>query len=342
MGKRLLSMIILVSFALSVAAMNVSAKTTKPTNLLILGDSISTGYGLSGDKTTSKSFGNLLAKAFGLTGKTYTNLAVNGATSADLLSVVSGHLKSVSSSDTIMISIGGNDVLGVFVSNIKTALGLPAGATIGQLQLALLTTSNAVTLISTQLQKAEVQAQFVAAQADFTKNFNSTITAIKAANPTARLYVQTVYNPFDDVPDFSKYVKPLDSITSALNTAIQKGAAAGKYTIIDTYSAFKGKSLTLTNIASFDIHPNEAGHFVIFNAAYTAITGKKYITPAPPSTKPTALPSAKPAAPTLNPAATVKTTNPETSGNADMPIAITGLAAVFSCIGIAVARKKSY
>ena len=343
MKKRLLSIIILVSFMFSAAVMNVSAETVKPSHLLILGDSISTGYGLPGDKATSKSFGNLLAKSFGLTNQSYTNLAVNGATSQDLLSVVSANTKSVASADTIMISIGGNDFLGVIFSNIKAALGLPVGATISQLELAFLSNSNAASLIAIQLQKAEVQAQFAAAQTNFIKNTSEIITAIKAANPTAKLYIQTIYNPFDGVPYLANYVSSIDPVALSLNTAIEKGAAAGNYSVIDTYSAFKGKALTMTNISSFDIHPNEAGHNAIFNMAYTAITGVKYTAPKPPVTKPTAPAPAKPStSAAAKPVSTDKVINPATGSNTEIPIAVTAVAVTFSCVGIAAFRKKSY
>ena len=62
-------------------------------SMLLLGDSITTGYGLAGyspeNPYTCPSYGNRLAADLGLeAGRTYVNRAVNGDRSGDLLSLL--------------------------------------------------------------------------------------------------------------------------------------------------------------------------------------------------------------------------------------------------------------
>jgi Bacterial surface proteins containing Ig-like domains len=270
MKKKLLSMIVLISTVFSMPALNAGAQATTPKSLLVFGDSISTGYGLP-DK--SKSFGSLLAQKLDISGS-YVNLAADGATSSDVLSEVQNHTKEIAAADTILLTAGGNDFLNVLFSNIKTALGLSSDATDGQIQQALSSDSNAAALIAARLQKTGVQAQFASAETGFAKNLSSIVTAIKTANSNAKLYIQTIYNPFDAVPGYESLSSIVETVLSTINAAIRNGAS-GNYTVIDTYTAFQGKALLLTNIAKLDIHPNEAGHEAIYELACAAVTGRE-------------------------------------------------------------------
>ncbi|MCL2816406.1 MAG: hypothetical protein FWD23_17565, partial [Oscillospiraceae bacterium] len=79
-AKRLTAILLCLTFFIE----NITVTANEPVNtsLLILGDSISTGYGLENPKKDC--YGAKLAEDFKLTGTDYINLAADGATSNDL------------------------------------------------------------------------------------------------------------------------------------------------------------------------------------------------------------------------------------------------------------------
>lgn len=276
--KKVLCFVLLMAFMLSTVAINVCAKTTNPQKLLILGDSISTGYGLAGYPTSDNSYGRQLEKAFGLTGSSYTDLAVDGATTSDLLTTLSNFSSSDKSSllsaDTIVISVGGNDVLGPLVIAMKKALNLPATATNAQLLAALDANPTAITQIVTTLQSDS--SQFATVTKAFGNDFQNVIHLVRRMNSKAKVYVQTIYNPFSGAAGYEDISAYAGTILGQMNSVITSNASVDGYTVVDVSSAFQTKASALTNIAKFDIHPNESGHTAIFNLVYTAITGIKY------------------------------------------------------------------
>lgn len=270
MVKKLLCFTLLTAFLWSAFLLPTYAQANTPKDLVLFGDSISTGYGLS---DSGKSFGSLLDKALAV--PSYQDLAVNGATSADVLATVKSHKEEIRTADTILLTAGGNDVLNVFFSAIRSSLGLPENAPARRILESLIGKKNAVDQIESKLKDAQTQAKLKAAEAGFAKNLPAIVSEIRTTNPHAKLYIQTVYNPFSDGSDLFPFSGLADEILGRINTQIKSGAA-GKYTVIDSYSAFQNQALTLTNIAGFDIHPSEAGHAVIFRLAYEAVTGKQY------------------------------------------------------------------
>lgn len=270
MVKKFLCFALLTAFLWSAFIPPACAQVSAPKNLLLLGDSISTGYGLS---NSGKSFGILLEKALAV--PNYKNLAVNGATSANVLTAVKSHKEEIRSADTILLTAGGNDVLNVFFASIRSSLGLPEDAPTRQILKNLIGKKNVFDQIEVKLKNAQTQAKLKAAETGFAKNLPAIVSEIHTTNPRAKLYIQTVYNPFSDGSGLFPFSGLADEILSRINTEIKSGAA-GKYTVIDSYSAFRNQALTLTNIAGFDIHPSEAGHAVIFHLAYEAVTGEQY------------------------------------------------------------------
>ena len=95
----------------------VYASLEKEPVMLVLGDSITTGYGLAnyepgGDPYLCESYANIIASSLGLKGgSTYINKAVNGDTTGDLAVLLPTVQEEVSFAKLIIISIGGNDLL---------------------------------------------------------------------------------------------------------------------------------------------------------------------------------------------------------------------------------------
>ena len=277
MVKKLLSVFCTAALLCCTLVVPTFVNAAKPESLVLFGDSISTGYGLS-DK--SQSFGKQLENALGLTSSGYHNYAADGATSAQILLTVKAHAGAIVDSNTVLLTAGGNDLLAIFLANAKKALGLSTSATTQQLAVAMLTKPSAESLIAAQLQKPATQVQLAAAGTVYAANMLAIVAAVKAANPSAKLYIQTVYNPFGGITGMEGLSKVADTILGTMNKCILSGASTGGYSVIDTAAAFKSKAQTLTNMAYFDIHPNKDGHRVIFQLSYTAITGKGYVFPA--------------------------------------------------------------
>lgn len=123
MRKRMIPAVLTAAAAISVSALGAAAAEGE--NLVVLGDSIATGYGLegyvSGDNASAAgSFANRLSAYY--TG--YENLAVDGRTSAQLLAALSEEetASALENADDIVISIGGNDLLQPLITGMQMSL----------------------------------------------------------------------------------------------------------------------------------------------------------------------------------------------------------------------------
>lgn len=265
-SKAIVSLLLALSMTLGFSAL---AETSAPADLLVLGDSISTGYGLQ--NPSADSYGAKLAKALELPDGKYNNLAVDGATSADLLALLKQPSTSslLAGHNTVVISIGGNDLIGKFFALAREALGLGPNASEAELQAAVADAEYAMIQIIAALIRNE---DALAATADsFSVNLSDIVSAVKAANPSANVYIQTVYNPFGGIAELENILPSTDTIIRRMNAAVTNGAAAGEYTVVDVYSAFQGNEQRYINIDSFDIHPNAAGHALIYQRIYQAM-----------------------------------------------------------------------
>lgn len=262
--KRLITL--LTAFALlgSVYAIGASAATA-PGQLLVLGDSISTGYGLMGyDGTTPytcASYANTIANALGLKGgSTYINKAVNGATSADLLKLLPTIEQTVKKSELIIITIGGNDLL----KSIPLVASAIAGRTVS-------TFSESVTVLQKATaaqygaleQNADFQAKIGAVLTGFASNMSSIAATLKAAAPEARIVFLKQYNPMYNVIGFADFGIFADPLINSINTSIAEVCAASGFEVADITTVINANAAGLTNILDMDIHPNAAGHLEI-------------------------------------------------------------------------------
>lgn len=156
----------------NVQSTNKSALPSLPTDteepvvgqqILGLGDSLTRGIG----DTEGKGYINLLKEDLLINDSEVklTNLAVSGATSTDLLKQLSekGVIRSVSESNIIMITIGGNDLF--------------RSANLEDIQLSDVDTSQKLYL----------------------SNLNSILTSIRNENKDAHIYLLGLYNPFENL-----------------------------------------------------------------------------------------------------------------------------------------------
>ena len=241
-----------------------------PPKLLILGDSIASGYGLEGydmGKESCNSYGNQLASLYnealdGMTDFRLDNLAIDGQTSTELLQRLNNGLydEQLKHADAVVLSIGGNDLLSVLWNafekhkdkenlNIKELYNTLVGLT-GDINNILDTfESNLVEIASVIDNRSE-----------------------------AVLVVQTLYNPFNQMNDKIPVKDFTEEKIIGLNEVITTHKDDDKigYVVADVHAEFVDKANELTNITKLDIHPNQDGHNLIFQVVDKAIRTQEY------------------------------------------------------------------
>lgn len=238
-----------------------------PPKIAFLGDSITAGYGLEGyekdDPSKCASYANILSKVFDSmlpeeAGFESHNLAINGLTSSEMLDKLKDgyYDKALTDADAVVVSIGGNDMLGVLFDLLDSDNG------IGDIM------KQAVTLGDDIDKSLEPYPETLG---QITEEIHT-----RAHKSDCKLFIQTLYNPFED-----HSISMLDDIASEkitkLNEIIFSRSENGdNYLVADVAEAFKGKNAELTNISSLDIHPNAKGHEVIAQTIEPLIEEQTY------------------------------------------------------------------
>ena len=258
--------IMLMSFAscgkAEIHELNVEHNTKVPPKMMFLGDSIAAGYGLEGykkgDNYHCQSYSNILKENYereleGECGHTMVNMAVSGYTSADLIAQIqSGELDGdLKDSDAVVISIGGNDLLGLLF-DLASSLGINDFSSFNIKDIDFASAASALLGMGNDADKALEQ---------FSVNID-TISAELKKRTNGTIFVQTLYDPVEYYDNFAVITDFAAQKIAKLNSIISEKSANG-YKVIDVASDFKGRAGELTNIKKMDIHPNAAGHEVI-------------------------------------------------------------------------------
>ena len=234
--------------------------------LVLLGDSIASGYGLAEYKAGNNysaplSFGNMLGAEF----ESYRNFAVDGRTSRQLLDALitpNEALKdALSEADVIVISIGGNDFLQPMISAVKSAA-------MGDYELisAILKGEFKPGMLGEYSQRIMNAALDAAKKVDVEQtadNIERCVGLISKINPKAGIILMTVYDPFSG----NALLKAASDVAKDRLSSLNAGITAlegGNVKVIDVYKAFDGKAAEYTNINRLDIHPNAEGHNRIY------------------------------------------------------------------------------
>ncbi len=250
--------------------------TDVPPQMLFLGDSIASGFGLDGyedGRENCRSYANILSEEYSaeLGGEcefVMNNLAIDGQTSTELLEgLKSGEYDEyIQTADCIVISIGGNDMLGVLIDILAEA-GIDAD---GQTE-AELNFQKMLGLLSKMTDTLDKNIKI------FDSNMGE-IASYISENSDGRLIVQTQYNPlesFDKVPVLQKLAtEKISQLNDEIN-AHSTDESSG-YSVCDVAEAFSGRADELTRINKWDIHPNEEGHKVIAETLDKTVREEKY------------------------------------------------------------------
>ena len=230
-------------------------------SLLIIGDSISSGYGLEGypDSVDLKNYGNILAEKSGLkNGENYFNLSLDGETTSGLLWRIKNSDKGAFSGfDTVIISSGGNDLIDSLLPSVIALATELTGKSYSDMGI--------IPKLTLAAEKVTESTKTVSQQ--IMKNLDAVLKELKKKNPNAFIGLLGIYNPFED----SSNPFPLNLLNRSIirpcidliNNAIKSVAEENGVCYIDLSESFNGRARELTNIKNYDIHPNHEGHALI-------------------------------------------------------------------------------
>ena len=255
---------------------------------LALGDSITTGYGLSNDE---KSFARLLAEE---NDYILNNQAVNGATTADVLTRLNRQsiLTTVKRAELITLTCGGNDLMGLLFTQVAESYNAMAPAPVNpgdvisilsdpnDARQAMLLAATQSVLLGSENEPGLIDSPVMDAAIDaYITTLNAVIAKLRAVNPTVPIIVATQYNPFGAFTDaYALFGQSMDKGVKKLSDAIVQNAATAGYLVADAYSVFAAsdENLCCATMIPFnpDPHPNALGHKVLFDCFQQVIDAK--------------------------------------------------------------------
>ncbi len=288
--KRIICALLALTMIAAVACVTVGA-ADKPEKLLLLGDSITYGYGLEGSRDTCASYGNRLRDYLDISVNDFKNASVNGATSADLLALLPSLEQDVKNADMIVITIGGNDLLGLIWDAGRAILG-EAFTTYGDV-LDIIADPAKLVKLTEQLTTEKISAAVI----KYTTNLSAIMSYIRSHNQTAEVLLLAQYDPMSGVEGLEPISTLANTAINMINTVMKAQAATGTCKYIDVYTPFVNRAIDWTNIMLADIHPNYFGHEMIFNIVKESID----YTPEAETTTPAPLDTTTPHEPVTSP-----------------------------------------
>lgn len=247
-------------------------------SLVVLGDSITSGYGLDGyvsgdDYSAADSFANQLGGDYA----EYSNFAVDGRTTDELLTALDDEdiSAALAGADTVVVSIGGNDFLQPMMSaamkiasenpDLLKMMGgsglagaLPSGGDTSEAGM------DGYLDIMMDFMRAMTEAADSVDISQVVGNIGSILNTVSEKSPESQIIILTVYNPFEGVAGMELFDTMARTKLEELNSGIASAAESSGAEVADVHSAFAGHAVEYTNISSVDIHPNKAGHAVIY------------------------------------------------------------------------------
>lgn len=244
-----------------------NVEVNAPPKITFLGDSITAGYGLDGyssdDMSQCASYANILTMIFESMLPEEAefesrNLAQNGLTSAKMLKNLNDGLydKVLADADAVVVSIGGNDMLGVLFDLLDSENSF--GDVVKQ-----------IVTLGSELDKS---------LEPFPENLSSITEEIhsRTHKESCKLFIQTLYNPFEDYAISALDELSSEKIAKLNETIFEKSEDGENYIVADVAAAFEGRNAELTNISSIDIHPNADGHALIAKTLEPLIEEQTY------------------------------------------------------------------
>ena len=281
----------------SAAETTAAATTTEPESnrkrMVILGDSISAGYGL--DDTDSERYGVLLREklnedAGAMLGEE-NNYAISGDDSSDLLYRLEvGRAVRLPSADIIIICIGANNMLGAYTDYAQELLGdrdIESLAEMEESELDALEQELIEQVENDTEAEAKLEAAIDKGLEQLKSDLEEIYSYIRERNETAEIYVMNVYNPYegmtDPLPmleqpagDFAQ--EKIDRCNAILADWEQAHPDLHAVDLAAAFSGWNPKPIIGSagaegaGEAYLDPHPNADGHKKIADLLYNSIT----------------------------------------------------------------------
>jgi len=274
-------------------------------SIVVLGDSIARGYGL--ENVEAERFSSLLSEKLK---KNYgevsvANYGVDGRTGRELLeSIKTDPAPELKDCDYVIISIGGNNILQA-LKNLENIVGMAENfdpivfvdyfkylfaedaETKKKFEYTLEIINTAFGDMNEAFESEQFESIIETAGKNLEKEIPEIVNEIKKINPDVKIYIQTVYNPYDGITvSLNNIEETLDlayhgeRAVAKLNAPIESLADECGYTVVPIWRAFDESAKTLTNAGfeimkgqfSVDPHPNSKGHAYIAEIYYTLLT----------------------------------------------------------------------
>lgn len=293
--KRILAAIIVLCLLVCLAPI-VNAEDTQQC-YVVLGDSISTGYGL---KENEKPFCQQVTETNSFKS---TMFAQDGETTGTLLDKLSdtATAETLASADVITITIGGNDLMNslyAYFSNKYNEKYPDSPKTPEEIKEDLINKN--ITTIFFFINEISGFAESNEAQsglADFSVQLNKILFKLKELNPEALIIIAKQYNPYNYIANETKdsfygtymtsIANAFDNGVTALNTVIETTAEQYSCSTADVYSAFNNAEENPCNASvsdsmnsvELDYHPNAYGHQIIADVINDILAFRAKVTP---------------------------------------------------------------
>lgn len=233
-------------FLLFVFLIGMGSVRAETYQIIGLGDSITTGYGVEEEKSYFYQIATYVS-AREKEKLSYYNFAQDGLTSTQLLEQVKTEEMKVQikSAKYIFMSIGGNDFLQELSSNYQKYL-FPS----------------------------DNYESFDAVQMKLLENVENIIKEIQSVNPTCTIVLVPLYNPYKNILKHNQ--KVLDKFKVAEKDYTEK-VKKMKHVKIDDALGEKLENGTYLNTGDrnqIDPHPNQAGHQLIYESELKLLEGK--------------------------------------------------------------------
>ncbi len=275
---------------------------------VVLGDSIARGYGLESVETMrfSALLENSLKSIYNEVD--IANYGVDGRTGEQLLEWLKTDApEEMKSCDCVIISIGGNNILQM-LDSAETAMNAlmeldpkavadyfkytlsEEGEEKDKLAYACEILSDVFGAVNAAFESETFNNLIVDAGDRLYNDIPLIIAEIRKINPDAKIYFQTVYNPYKDINiSLQDVEEKLDLNTygeravAKLNAPIEALAEECGYEVVPVWSEFDKSNKTLTNAGislfnasiSVDPHPNARGHELIAEIYFRIISEAK-------------------------------------------------------------------
>lgn len=278
--KKISMWLVMISLFTSVILYPIQAQEEENA-LLVLGDSIATGYKLehydANDLSKAKdAYANLLGIAMGIEP---VNLAKDKLTGTGLLAMLeeTAIKEQIAISQVICISIGGNNVLQPLLTAMKLEFGLKeedSNELLG-LQIQKVGLLTALPKLKNGIETARpLIDEGIKA---FESEFPEIISLIRSQAPDARILVSNLYNPYIGVKfgDMNLEVvveEAVSQINDIISSTLKSDGYIDSYEIVDVEKAFGATpaesgfvNVSLLN-SDVDPHPSKKGNEAIFDA----------------------------------------------------------------------------